>query len=84
MIDQHDRVAVRNKIAHHAGQTHDIGRMQPDGRLVQHIQNARRAVADGAGKLHPLPLARRERRGGTIERQIAEPQIHQPLRGVFK
>ena len=35
---------------------HDISRVQADRRLVQHIQHPCRAVADGPGQLHPLPL----------------------------
>ena len=79
VVHEDHGVSVRNKIVHHAGQPHDVRGMQPDGRLVQHIQNAGRAVAHGAGQLHPLPLTGGERGRRAIQRQIAKPQIHQPL-----
>ena len=37
MIDQHHGVAVGDQVLHHAGQARQIGRMQPDGGLVQHV-----------------------------------------------
>ena len=36
----------------------NVGRMQTDGRLIQHVQHARGAVSHGTGQLHPLPLSR--------------------------
>ena len=56
--------------------------MQPDRRLVQHIENARCAVAHGAGKLHTLTLAGGKRGGGAVKGQIAKPEIRQPLGGA--
>ena len=53
--------------------------MQPDRRLVQHIENARCAVAHGAGKLHTLTLAGGKRGGGAVKGQIAQPKLRQPL-----
>ena len=67
VIDQNHGVAVGNKIVHDPGQPHNVGRMQPDGRLVQHIENARCTVAHSAGKLHPLALTGRKCRGGTVK-----------------
>ena len=37
MIHQHDRVAVGNQVVHHSGQPDNIGRVQANRRLVQHI-----------------------------------------------
>ena len=79
MIHQQHGVPVRHQIMHHAGEPHDVGRMQTDGGLVQHIQHARGPVAHRAGQLHPLPLARGERGGRPVKGEIAEAQIHQPL-----
>ena len=55
------------------GEAHDVGRVQTDARLIEHIEHTGRAVAHGAGQLHPLSLAGRERRRGAVERQVAEP-----------
>ena len=79
MIDQNDGVAVGHQIVHHAGKPNNVGGMQPDGGLIEHIENTRCAVADGAGQLHSLPLAGGERRGRAVQRQITQSQIYQPL-----
>ena len=57
---------------------------RPMRRFVQHIQHAGGAVAHGAGQLHALPLAGGQRGGRAVERQIAQPQIHQPLGRALK
>ena len=77
VVDNNHGVAVIHQIAHHAHQAVDIGRMQADRRLVQHIKHARRSVAHHAGKLHTLALTRRERGTGAIERKVIETQIDQ-------
>ena len=58
MIHQNNGVAVSNEIVHHSGKSHDVGRMQTDGRFVKNIQDARRPVADSTGQLHPLTFSR--------------------------
>ena len=75
VIDNDHGVAVIHQIAHHAYQAVDIGRMQANRGLVQHIKHARRAVAHHAGELHTLALTRGERGTGAIERKIIEAQI---------
>ena len=57
VIHQNHRVAVGDQIVHHTSQPHNVGGMQPDARLVQHIQHAGGAVAHRARQLHPLPFA---------------------------
>ena len=57
MIDQQNGVSVSHKVMHDAAQADDICRMQPDGRFIQHIQDAGRSVAHRAGKLHSLSLS---------------------------
>ena len=84
MIDENDGIAVRHEVVHHSGEAHDVGRVQTDARLIEHIEHAGRAVAHGAGQLHPLPLASRERRRGAVERQVTEPQVEQPPRRTRK
>ena len=77
MIDNNHGVAVIHQIAHYAHQAVDIGRMQADRRLVQHIQHTRRSVAHHAGKLHALALTRRQRGTGAVERKVIEAQVDQ-------
>ena len=79
MVYQYDRIAVGDQIVHHIGQPHNIGRVQTDGRLIQHIQNACGTVADGTSQLHPLALAGRKGDRRPVQRQIPQSQVHQPL-----
>ena len=79
MVHQDHRVPICHQIAHHAGQSHDVGGMQADGRLVQHIEHSGGAVAHRPGQLHPLPLPGGEGGGGAVQRQIAQSQVHQPF-----
>ena len=58
--------------------------MEADGRLVHHVKNARGPVANGAGKLHPLPLSRRKSRRRTIQRKVSQSQLQQPFRCIGK
>ena len=67
VVDNNHGVAVIHQIAHHTHQAVDIGRMQADRRLVQHIEHACRSVAHHASKLHALALTRGERGTGAIE-----------------
>ncbi len=67
VVDNNHGVAVIHQIAHHAHQAVDIGRMQANRGLVQHIEHARRSVAHHAGELHTLALTRGERGTGAIE-----------------
>ena len=77
VVDNNHGVAVIHQIAHHAYQAVDIGRMQADRRLVQHIKHACRSVAHHASKLHALALTRGERGASTIERKVIEAQVDQ-------
>ncbi len=58
VVVHHDhRVAVGEQIAHHLDEPVDVGGVQADGRLVQHVQHAGGSVAHGAGQLHALALS---------------------------
>ena len=80
VIHQHDRVAVRDQIAHNTAQTLDIGRMQANGRLIEHIQHAGRAVAHRTRQLHALAFSGGQRGRFAVERQIAKAEFHQACR----
>ena len=67
VVDNNHGVAVIHQIAHHAHQAVDIGRMQANRRLVQHIKHACRSIAHHASKLHALALTRGERGTGAVE-----------------
>ena len=81
MIDQYDGVAVGYQILHDAGQSGDVGWMQPDGGFIQYVKHTGCPVADGACQLHALPFACGKRGRGTIQCQIAQSQIKQTFCG---
>ena len=56
MVDQNYRIAVCQQIPHDTFKPLQVGRMEPDGRFIQHIEDARRTVTDRPGQLHALPL----------------------------
>ena len=76
VVDHDDGVAISHEVAHHAEEAFNICRVQADRGLVEHVQNARRAVAHGTGQLHALPLAGRERGTGAVEREIPQAKLH--------
>ena len=51
--------------------------MQADGGLIQDVEHAHEARADLGRQADALGLAARKRRGGAIERQIVQTDIHQ-------
>ena len=75
-------VAVRNQVVHHAAKAFEVGGMQSDGRLVEHIEHPACPVAHGPGQLHPLPLAGGEGGGGAVKGQIAYAKVEQAPGGV--
>ena len=58
MVDQDDRIAVCQQIPYDTFKPLQVGRMEPDGWFIQHIEDARRTVTDRPGQLHALPLPR--------------------------
>ena len=54
-----------------------IALMQADGGLIQDVEHAHEARADLGRQADALGLAARKRRGGAIERQIVQTDIHQ-------
>ena len=75
MIDHHHRVAVGQQVAHDTQQAVDVGGVQADGGLVQHVEHAGGAIAHGARQLHALAFAGGQRGACAIERQIAQSQL---------
>ena len=84
VVHHHHRVAIGQKVAHDVQKPVDVRGVQADGRLVQHVEHAGRAVAHGAGQLHALALARGERGARAVEREVGQPQIHEARGRVQK
>ncbi|WP_407441679.1 hypothetical protein [Rhodococcus sp. (in: high G+C Gram-positive bacteria)] len=49
-----DGVPIREQLPDDRDEPVDVGRVHPDGGLVEYVQNAGGAIADGAGELHAL------------------------------
>ena len=54
-----------------------VGRVQPRGRLVEHVDHAEQVGADLGGQPQPLELARREGGRAPLQREVAEPEVEQ-------
>ena len=80
MVHQKDGVAVPDQIVHDAGEPRDVGRMKADGRFVQHVEHSCSAVPHRPRQLHPLPFAGGKGRGGPVQGQISQSQLHEPRR----
>ena len=68
-------------------QSVDVGRVQPDRRLVQHVEHVDQARAEGGGQGHAPGLAAAERPQRAVERQVAQPdrfQVAQPGIDLFE
>ena len=60
-----------------------VALVQPDARLVEHVQHADQAGADLGRQPDALRLAARQRARGPVERQVVEPDVEQePQPGV--
>ena len=77
VIDHDDGVAVGHEVAHDAQKAIDVGRVQADGGLVEHIEHTGGLVAHGARELDALALAGRERGARAVKTQVAQAQIHE-------
>ncbi len=75
--DQH-RVAAAREIAQQREQPFVVLRMEPDGRLVEHVEGRGQAGAERRREVNTLGLAARERARLTVERQVvqADPVQH--------
>ena len=54
-----------------------VALVQPDRRLVEHVEHAGEAGADLRGEPDALALAARQRAGGARQREVFEPDIDQ-------
>jgi hypothetical protein len=59
-----------------------VALVQPDRRLVEHVENAGEVGADLRGQSDPLPFAARQRRGASIEREVADADVVQEAQAL--
>ncbi len=79
VFDDEDRVAEIAQPPQRAEQPFVIALMQPDRRLVEHIEHAGQSRADLAREPDALALAARERHRPACQRQVVEADIDQEL-----
>ena len=75
VFDHEERVALVAQIVHHADQPADIARMQADARFVHDEKRVHERCAEAGGEIDALHFAAAESAGGTIEREITEPDF---------
>ena len=71
VLDDDQSVAGGGELIERVEQHGVVARMQPDGRLIEHIADALQVRAQLRGQTDALRLAARESRRGAIQRQIA-------------
>ena len=82
MLDDDHRVALVSQVAKTVEQHFVVARVQPDGRLVENVNNVDQSAADLPGKSNALTLAARKRRRRSFEREIIQPTPQQETRST--
>jgi hypothetical protein len=77
LIDDDQRVAQVAQPQQRLEQPVVVPLVQPDGRLVEHVQHADQAGPDLGGQPDPLRLSPGQRRGRPVEREVVEPDVEQ-------
>jgi hypothetical protein len=75
VLDDDHRVAEVAQALEDTDQTRVVARMQPDRRLVEHVEHADQARADLGREPEALPFPARQRECRAVERQVAEPDF---------
>ncbi len=77
VLDDEHGVAEVAKSHERVDQPAVVALVQPDRRLVEHVQHADEAAADLAGEPDALRLATRQRAGRPRQREVVEPDVEQ-------
>ena len=77
MLDHEHGVALVAQAAQHRDEVVDVARMEPDGRLVEDVDEVDEVAVELARHLDPLALPARERRHPPVERQVADADADQ-------
>ncbi len=79
VLHHQDGVADVAQLVQDADQPSGVARMQPDGRLVEHVAGAHQARSQTSGELDALRLAAGERGREAVEGQVIEADVVQEL-----
>ena len=77
VLDDDQRVAQVAQPGERLDQPAVVALVQPDGRLVQHVQHADQPGADLGGQPDALRLAAGERARRAVQRQVVQPDVEQ-------
>ena len=77
VLDDDQRVADVAQPEQRLDQPAVVPLVQPDRRLVQHVEHADQAGADLGGQPDPLRLAAGQRRRRPVQRQVVQPDVDQ-------
>ena len=83
VVHHHDGVAVGQKVAHDAEKTIHVGGVQADGRLVEHVEDARELRAYLRREAYALAFSARERISAAREAQIARADVVEEGEALF-
>ena len=82
MLDDEHGVAEVAQMFQRHEQARVVALMQPDRRLVEHVEHAGEARADLRGQADTLALAARQRAGAARQRQIVEADVVEEFQAV--
>ena len=77
VLDHDDGVALIPKLPKNRDEPLVVARVQPDGRLVEHVQRADERRPQRRREVDPLRFAARERGRQAIQREVVEPDVAQ-------
>ena len=82
VLDDDDGVAEIAQPRQRREQRAIVALMQPDRRLVEHVEHAGQVRPDLRREPDALPFAARQRRGAAAERQVADADVVQEMQAV--
>ena len=82
MLDDDDGVAEIAQPRQRREQRAVVALVQPDRRLVEHVEHAGQVGPDLGGQPDALPFSARQRRGAAPERQVADADVVEKMQAV--
>ena len=84
VLDDQHGVALVAQLQQQLVHPRDVVRVQPDRRLVEHVGHVGERRPEVADHLGALRLAARERARRPVEREVAEPDLHERVEGLLQ
>ena len=84
VLDDEHRVAAVAQAQEQLEEPVHVARVQPDGRLVQHVERVHEPRAERVGEADALRLAARERARGAVEREVVETDVAEEAHAILR